>query len=226
MRTLKVWIVSLALGGLCLCPGQSASEEWGEWRSLFDGKTFSGWKLLGTGEPPTQGWKIEDGILKKIHRERGGNLASEETFEEFELSWEWLLPPGANNGVKYFVVPQRGASIGHEYQMIDDSRVGSEKGKTGSFYAVMPPKPDRKPTRIGEWNQSRIKVRGQHVEHWLNGELILRYELGSPEVLASVARSKFKSVDKFGTRVRGHILLTDHTDEAWYRNLRIRVPRN
>jgi hypothetical protein len=182
--------------------------------------------VFGREGPPPRGWQIEDGILKKIGGVRGGNLASEETFEEFELAWEWRLPPRANNGVKYFVVPERGASIGHEYQMIDDSSESSEKGKTGSFYGVLPPKSDRKPPRIGEWNQSRIIVHGQTVEHWLNGELILRYELGSPEVMAGVANSKFRSVDKFGTRVRGHILLTDHTDEAWYRNLRIRVPRD
>jgi len=225
MKTLKTWIGLLAAGGFCLGPGVSASEGWGEWQSLFDGSTFSGWRVLGKEGPPTRGWQIEDGILKKVGGVRGGNLVSEETFEEFDLVWEWRLPPRANNGVKYFVVPERGASIGHEYQMIDDSRVGSEKGKTGSFYDVLPPKPDRKPPRIGEWNQSRIAVREQQVEHWLNGELILRYELGSAEVMAAVAKSKFKSVDKFGTRVRGHILLTDHTDEAWYCNLRIRVPR-
>lgn len=224
MKTLKTWL-NLMVGATLFWAGAvSGSDGWGEWQSLFDGKTFAGWKVLGSDQPPARGWVIEDGVLKKVARERGGNLASAETFEEFDLTWEWLLPPRANNGLKYFVVPERGASIGHEYQMIDDSVVGSEKGKTGSFYDVLPPKPGRKPPRVGEWNLSRITVRGQQVEHWLNGELILQYTLGSPEVLTAVARSKFKPVEKFGTRVRGHILLTDHTDEAWYRNLRIRLP--
>jgi hypothetical protein len=225
MRSLSIrlgWLVSvLLLPGLVV----SAAEGWGEWRPLFDGKTFSGWRVSGRNAPPTQGWQIEEGILKKVAGVRGGDLISDDTFEEFELAWEWRLPPRANNGLKYFVLPERGGAIGHEYQMIDDSRVGSEKGKTGSFYDVLPPRVGRRPPRIGDWNESRIVVQGQQVEHWLNGELILQYELGSPEVLAAVANSKFKSVHGFGTRVRGHLLLTDHNDEAWYRNLRIRIPR-
>ena len=216
-----VGIVALAAGWLV----HAAEQEPGEgWRPLFDGLSFQGWRpFLGSGAPQ-KGWRIEEGILKKIARERGGNLVTEDAFEEFEFSWEWRLPASANSGVKYFVLDERRQAPGHEYQMIDDSRVGNELQKTGSFYDVLPPKPGRQPPRIGDWNESRIVVRGQKVEHWLNGERILEYHLGSPEVLEAVARSKFKDVTGFGRRVKGRIMLTDHGDEAWFRNLRIRVP--
>ena len=214
----NAWLVAGWLGGVVALGG---AED--HWRPLFDGHSFSGWRLLRQTGPPDQGWKIEDGILKKIGGQRGGNLVTIETFEEFELEWEWRIPARANNGIKYFVLEERPGAIGHEYQMIDDSMVRAEKHKTGSFYDVLAPRSDRKPPLIDEWNHSRIKVQGQRVEHWLNGEMILEYELGSPQVLKAVSQSKFKDIERFGTRLRGHILLTDHTDEAWFRNIRVRA---
>jgi hypothetical protein len=60
------------------------------------------------------------------------------------------------------------------------------------------------------------------VAHWLNGDLVLRYTLGSPEVLRGVAASKFRNVPGFGSKLRGHILLTDHQDGAAFRSIKIR----
>jgi hypothetical protein len=67
-----------------------------------------------------------------------------------------------------------------------------------------------------------VLVQGNHVEHWLNGRKVLEYELGSPAVLEAVQQSKFKTVKGFGTKVRGHVLLTDHQDECWFRQIKIR----
>jgi hypothetical protein len=72
-------------------------------------------------------------------------------------------------------------------------------------------------------NQSRIVVAGDRVEHWLNGVCVLTYQLGSPEVKAAVARSKFKGLAGFGTKVRGHLLLQDHGGEVAFRNLKVRT---
>jgi hypothetical protein len=205
-------------------PNVLTAEEAREgWQLLFDGRTTQGWRSFRKPTFPSQGWIVEDGILKKVARVRGGDIITTAKFSEFELSWEWRIPPGANNGVKYFITEERTAAIGHEYQMIDDSRVGDPKGTTAAFYAVLPPKPGKTRPRINDWNQSRVVVRGNHVEHWLNGDRVLEYELGSPEVMAGVAQSKFRAVAGFGTRIEGHILLTDHGDEAWFRNIKIRA---
>lgn len=199
----------------------SATEREAGWRLLFDGQSLNGWRVAGQAGPPTQGWVVEDGILKKQRGVRGGNLLTVETFGDFEFEWTWRLPDRGNNGVKFFVVEPRGL-VGHEYQMYNEERGGTGKGSTGAFYDVLPPRPDRKPFRTDEWNHSRVVVRGNHVEHWLNGQQILEYELGSDPVLAAVARSKFKDVHDFGCKVRGHIMLTDHTDEAWFKDIRVR----
>ncbi len=87
---------------------------------------------------------------------------------------------------------------------------------------MLPPKESKAVKPAGEINRSRILVQGKHVEHWLNGEKLLEYELGSEEVMAGVAKSKFKNVEGFGTKIKGHILLTDHKDEAWLRSIKIR----
>jgi hypothetical protein len=200
----------------------SEAERAAGWRLLFDGQSTHGWRGFRQPGFPAQGWVVEEGILKKIARVRGGDLVTEATFGDFELAWEWRLPARANSGVKYFILEERAKPIGHEYQMLDDRLAREGKYATAAFYDVLPPSPDKPAPRIGDWNQSRVRVQGAHVEHWLNGVRVLAYELGSDTVLAAVSRSKFKDVPGFGTKVRGHILLTDHGDEAWFRNLKIR----
>ena len=200
----------------------SADEQRAGWRLLFDGQTTRGWRGYRKKEFPKQGWVIEDGCLKKVAGVSGGDLVTEAEFEDFEFAWEWKLPPKANNGVKYLVLESRPSAPGPEYQMIDDSTAGGRLHATASFYEVLPPAPHAKPKPMGEWNASRIVVRGNHVEHWLNGERVLAYELGGAEVRAGVAKSKFRNAPGFGEKCRGRILLTDHNDEAWYRNLKIR----
>ena len=199
----------------------SAEEKAAGWRLLFDGKTTQGWRGFKKKDFPTTGWVVEDGWLKKAAKQRGGDIITVDKFSDFELHWEWRIPPKANNGIKYMIIEERGA-IGHEYQMIDDNVVRGGKGKTASFYDVLPPK-DHQPLKFApDSNLSRLLVQGNHVEHWLNGEKVLEYECGSKEVLDAVAKSKFKNVKDFGLKVTGPILLTDHTDEASFRNLKIR----
>lgn len=226
---MKKMLLSLLLVTFCASAAEpkmnalTADEKKAGWELLFDGVSASGWRAIKQKSFPEKGWEVKDGVLKKVAGVKGGDLISERKYSNFDLRWEWTVPAGANNGLKYFIIEERGA-VGHEYQMIsEDTREGSAMGKhtTASFYDVLAPtvKPKMKPP--GEWNQSRILVKGNHVEHWLNGEKVLEYELGSEEVKAAVAKSKFKSANPFGERVEGHLVLTDHNDEASFRNMKI-----
>ena len=195
------------------------------WQSLFDGKDINKqWRNIGRDSVTGKGWVVRDGVLIKQQGVPAGNLITRRTWTNYEFAWEWKLGRKGNNGIKYMVLEKRGA-IGHEYQMIDDRFwEKSQLSLTGTFYAVLPRDVKlAEPVRIDKWNQSRIKVDGQKVEHWLNGEKILSYTLGSERVLTGVAKSKFKRFPGFGKKVTGHILITDHKDECWFRNLKIRV---
>lgn len=204
------------------------TEKAAGWKLLFDGQSLAGWRVYGSQAKPGDGWKAEEGVLKKLKGVRGGDIITEQKFGDFELSWEWRIDVGGNNGVKYLVTEERKSAPGHEYQMIDDD--GHPDGKLGpnrqtaSFYEVLPPAADKPMKKPGEWNQSRIVIKGQLVEHWLNGVKVLEYTLGSPEVKAGIAASKFKNAVGFGEKIDGHLMLTDHQDECWFRNLKIRVP--
>ena len=138
--------------------------------------------------------------------------------------FDWRIAPGGNSGVKYFILEDRDSAIGHEYQVIDDERHADAKvgphRQTAAFYDVLPAA-DRPIKPAGEWNTTRIVVRGQTVEHWLNGKKVLQYELGSPALKAAIEKSKFKGIERFGTRQNGHILLQDHGNQVWFRTIKI-----
>lgn len=202
----------------------TSDERAAGWQLLFDGKTFAGWR--GFLNAPISGWEVKDGTLHAVAKTKGVNLVTEETFNDFELTWEWKLPWAGNNGVKYFVTEARPKAPGHEYQMLDDKnhpdgKIGPRR-QTAAFYDVLPPAANKRLNPPGEWNASRIIVRGQHVEHWLNGDRVLAYELGSPEVMAGLAQSKFAKEPGFGDKIAGRLMLTYHSDDCWFRNVKLR----
>lgn len=202
----------------------TAAEKAEGWQLLFDGKTLAGWRPYAG--KPAGGWEVKDGMLHAIARTRGVELITEKKYDNFELTWEWRLPPAGNNGVKYFVTEERTSAPGHEYQMVDDVRHPDGKigplRQTAAFYYVLPAAADKPYREAGEWNQSKIVVRGNTVEHWLNSRNVLTYEAGGAAVKAGVAQSKFAREQGFGDKVAGHIMLTYHQDDCWYRNIKLR----
>ncbi len=203
----------------------SAKEKVEGWQLLFDGKTTTGWRNFGKTAFPKGGWEVVDGCLHLVPKAQGGDIVTEACYRNFEFSFEWKLAPNANSGVKYFILEDRKAAIGHEYQLLDDPKAiptAPNKGDTAGLYDVLPPAPSSNPVRAGEFYQSLIRVEGSKVEHWLNGRLTLTYELGSEPLREAIQKSKFKGVAGFGESQEGRILLQDHGGEVWFRNLKIR----
>jgi hypothetical protein len=206
------------------------AEKKAGWILLFDGHSLDGWRAYKKPDATDSRWEVVDGALtlpakdgRDTHGER--DIITKDTFEQFELSADWKVAPGSNSGIKYFVLEDRDSAIGHEYQLIDDERhpdakVGPHR-QTAAFYDVLPAN-DRPVKPAGEWNNTRILVRGQTVEHWLNGKKVLLYELNSPALNAAIEKSKFKGMERFGKRQNGHILLQDHGDPIWFRSIKIR----
>jgi 3-keto-disaccharide hydrolase len=230
-RNVVLLVVLLIVAGLALAADSNQNtltpkEKAAGWKLLFNGTNFDGWRGYRMTGIPESGWEIKDGLLKTVPKAKGRELITVEKFNDFELSWEWRVAPAGNNGVKYLVTEDRPGAPGPEYQMIDDE--ANADGKVGlhhataAFYDVLPAPAERPLRKAGEWNESRILVQGNHVEHWLNGKKVLAFELGSEEVKAGLAKSKFAKYPDFGTKIQGHIMLTYHNDECWYRNIKIR----
>lgn len=190
---------------------------------LFDGKTLDGWTTTD-GRPVTRGWEITDGTIHLLKNADAGHIITAKEYGDFDLRFEWKISKGGNSGIKYRVRRFGKRILGCEYQILDDD--GHPDGKTakksaGSLFDVCAPNADKHLKPVGQYNSSRIVVRGDRVEHWLNEALILSIRIGSPDWKARKARSKFSEVSGFGENRNGKIMLTDHGDEVWYRNLTI-----
>lgn len=240
-------LAALVLAGPVAAQGApnllTAADRSAGWRLLFDGTTLRGWRGLGYDSVPTAHWRVVDGAIEKIasgnvpkmpdgQPANGGDLMTVDTFRDFELAFEWKVTPGANSGVKYNVSEEfslanasNHAALGFEYQVLDDSLSDDNKipsHRAGSLYDLIPPSAAKHLAPVGQWNRSRIVFRGNHGEHWLNGARIVEYELGSPRMDSLLARSKYARIRGFAERRTGHIILQDHGDEVFYRDIKIR----
>ena len=220
----------------------SAAERAGGWRLLFNGTSFAGWRGLGRDTVPTAHWKIVDGSIMKVASGNvaklpdgqplhGGDLMTTATYRDFELAFQWKVAPGSNSGVKYNVSEAMSsksanhAALGFEYQVLDDELNDDNKvpsHRAGALYDLIPPSSDKTLKPVGEWNDGRIVFRGNHGEHWLNGVMVASYDLGSARMDSLLAKSKYHSIKGFGDKRAGHIVLQDHNDAAWYRDIKLR----
>jgi hypothetical protein len=198
-----------------------------EAKPLFNGKDLTGW-TTADGKPVTgNGWVVEEGGV--LHRAaKGGDIFTAEEYGDFELTWEWKIAAAGNSGLKYRVTGYPGKGwLGCEYQLLDDSKhpdskVGPQR-QTAALYDILPPAADKPVNPIGEWNTSKVIVKGKTFEHWLNGTKVLSVDLTSETFLAARAKSKFKNVPNFAENPKGRIMIQDHNDPAWFRNITIKA---
>lgn len=201
----------------------TAEERAAGWRLLFDGESTRGWRGYRQKTCPA-GWVVKNGCLTRVAP--AGDILTEEKFENFELAIEWRISAGGNSGIFFGADESKPYpwATGPEFQVLDNAQHrdgGNTKTSAGSNYALHAPSRDA--TRpVGFFNQARIIVNNGHVEHWLNGVKIVEYELGSPDWEQRVADSKFSEMPDYGRTRRGHIVLQDHGDRVWYRNIKLR----
>jgi alpha-3'-ketoglucosidase len=211
----------------------SEEEETYGWELLFDGKSTELWNGYNKTSFPTKGWSVEDEMLivKKSGTEEdgfGGDIVTKDKYENFELTIDFMLSDTANSGIFYMVTEEEGSAIWHnapEYQILDDATYATMGVTnihfTAANYDLHPAEKDYK-NPMGEWNTARIIVNKGHVEHWLNGNKVVEYDLWTPEWEAKVKASKFKDYPGYGRTKNGQIGLQDHGHEVKFRNLKIR----
>ncbi|MFA5218341.1 MAG: DUF1080 domain-containing protein [Bacteroidales bacterium] len=208
------------------------------WQLLWDGQSTSGWRGADQNKFPQKGWEIinrtltvnESGGAESSH---GGDIITVKKYADFELSLDFRLTKGANSGIKYLVIEGlnqgSGSAIGLEYQLLDDDNhpdanqgVGGNR-KLASVYDLIPAPANKPVNPPSQWNNARLVVSGNHVEHWLNGVKMVEYDRNNQLFNALVQKSKYSVYPGFGNATEGHILLQDHGNRVSFRNIKIKT---
>ncbi len=211
-------------GDTSVSGGLTAEQRAAGWRPLFDGTSTSAWRGYKTQTFPA-GWRIVDGTLTKTGSQE--DIMTRDQFGNFELAFDWKLSTGGNAGVFYHATEEYDHIYwsAPEYQLLDDANHPDGKNRltsAGADYALYPsPAGIVKPAN--QWNSSLLVIQGPRVQHWLNGQKLLEYELWSPDWVAKVKASKFNDYPNYGLAKSGYIgIQGDHDGELTLRNIRIR----
>jgi len=242
-----IWIITIGFLWLTSCQSekpkekqQKAEEVEEKWELLFDGKTTDGWHVYGQNSVGAK-WTVKEGCLVFEGRaegtsdkitDGGGDLLTDQKFENFEFQLEWNISEGGNSGIFYLVdedtTYKEAWETSPEMQVLDnerhpDAQAGLDGNhQAGALYDLIPCRIKTvKPA--GEWNQVRIVKNNDHVEHWLNGQKVVEYDLNNPEWDEMIKNSKFAELPGFAKASPAYIALQDHDNEVWYRNIRIKI---
>ncbi|WP_276500795.1 3-keto-disaccharide hydrolase [Terrimonas pollutisoli] len=207
----------------------TSEEKKAGWQLLFDGKTTNGWRMYQN--KPADCWGVKNGELycKGSETDKSdlrADIITKDQYENFELSIDWKIAPKGNSGIMYHVTEEQNAAYltGPEYQLIDDEGYPDKLEnwqKTGADYAMYTAvKNAAKP--VGEYNTTKIVVKGAHREHWLNGVKVVEFEAWSDDWKKRKSEGKWKDTPSYGMAKKGYICLQDHGSGVWFKNIKLR----
>lgn len=201
---------------------KTTAEVSDDWHWLFNGESADAWTDKN-GNAIGEQWQIIDEALV-LTAGGGGVIVSKQSFTDFELELKWQIAASGNSGI-FYKVNRDGLSGGLEYQLLDDDNYPGHDNPihfTASLFDIYAPQVDAH-LPVGSWNHTRIVVRHPQVEHWLNGKLVLQFELGSADWQQRAANSKYAPKHDISAAEPGHIMLQDHNDRIAFRQIRIRA---
>lgn len=213
----------------------SDAEKADGWELLFDGQSTAGWHKYG-GAPVGSAWKVADGTLyldttikENWQIKDGGDIISDNEYENFHLKLEWKIAKDGNSGIIFYIHEDTAKyqwpwMTGPEMQVLDNAGHPDAKiikHRAGDLYdLISSSKETVKP--YGEWNLAEIKCVNGKLDFYLNGENIVSTTMWDDNWKKMVAGSKFKAYPDFGTYKKGKIGLQDHGNTVWYRNVMIK----
>ena len=209
------------------------AQQKSNWIYLFDGKSTQALRGYQMSSFPDQAWKIEEGALVAQTGVANIDLVTKENYKNFELMLDWKMSVAGNSGVFYYIdeaankVVDNGNSPNwldnFEMQLLDDINFNDKAPirSAGSLYDLITPTHKvLKP--VGEYNQSRLIVQANHVEHWLNGAKVVEYEIGSPALKQLISQSKYKDNPRFAQSTNGLLMFQHHGQKVWLKNIKVR----
>lgn len=219
---------ALAVAGMVAAAGFLHGAEEPAWQTLFEGKfpdAFRAYKQLNF---PYNSWGARAGELVAVPGNDRTDVMIRGTYANFEFSVEWRLAPGASSGIIYLVQegPPKAVHAGLKMALVDDDKNAEAKAnpqlQTGALYGLLVAT-NARPKAVGEWNEARVVVRTNRVEHWLNGEKVIEFDLGGEALQAAIRKSRlFKDAPELGKHTEGHIALEHGGGGVWFRNPRLR----
>lgn len=219
------------------------AEKADGWKLLFNGKDLTGWHKYG-GAPAGKMWTIDSNaihlaaMLQAGHWQSsdGGDILTNDDFENFELRLDWKIDTCGNSGIIYHITEDTAKyaypwMTGPEMQVLDnnchpDGKI--EKHRAADLYDLV--KCSTEPVKPAlQWNSIRLVSNRGHVEHWINGVKVVDVQMlqdGKPTEawLKLIAGSKFPKLPApdFGLSTKGKISLQDHGNKVWYKNIKIK----
>jgi hypothetical protein len=210
------------------------TEKNAGWQLLFDGASKSNFHVFNN-KSDGSAWQITDGQLHLDTTNKkdgkivgGGNLVTNEEYENFDLKLDWKIDPGGNSGILFYVQEgpkfQEPYHTGPEMQVLDNERhpdAKINKHRAGDLYDLIASSPETvKPA--GQWNQVEIISNNGSLQFHLNGAKVLSTTMWDDNWKKMIAASKFKQWPGFGIYKKGRITLQDHDNSVWYRNIKIK----
>jgi hypothetical protein len=228
--------VLLVTGGISMAQAPNTltkNEKKEGWKLLFDGRTTRGWHTYLRDTVGAK-WQVKDEALvfdPSQPNSGGGDIVTNESYENFELQLQWKVAKGSNSGIIFDIQedPKYGATYltGPEMQVLDNKDASDNKKQNhlaGCLYDMSGDSIVSQPRPVGEWNQVRILQDKGHLTFWLNGIRTYEGQIGSEEWNNMVAKSKFsnKMFSDFAKVAKGRIALQQHPGSSEWRNIRIR----
>ncbi len=214
----------------------ASSENTGDWVSLFDSKTFTGWHTYGQ-DSVGKAWKVEDSVIhlnslvKNGWQTAGGSdLVTDEEYSNFDLKLEWKISEAGNSGIFFYVREdttkfKNPNQSGLEVQIIDDENNKNamiEKQRDGDLVGLVSSSSAKVVKPVGQWNLSEIRSDRGKLYFFMNGQHTLSTTLWDDNWQELIDNSKFKNMADYGTYKKGRIALQDHGADIWFRNIMIR----
>jgi len=204
-----------------------------KWTVLFSGGSTEKFRGYNMKTFPADAWKIEDGALSTQTGVPNIDIVTKEAYKDFELDFEWKVSKAGNSGVFFHMQETLAHQSGngnspnwldnYEMQLLDDINFNDTAAvrSAGSLYDLIIPKNKQLKT-VGEYNHAKLIVKGNHVEHWLNGNKVVEYEMNSPEMTKLLADSKFSNNPNYGKSPDGLIMFQHHGQKVWFKNIKVR----
>ncbi|MFT6939772.1 MAG: cytochrome c [Cyclobacteriaceae bacterium] len=214
----------------------SPKEVTDGWKLLFNGNSTEGIRNFKK-ETLGRKWKAQNGTLHFVGKGEGDGwqakdggdvVITDSPYENYEFYLEWKISVGGNSGIIFNSVESEDFDYpwqtGPEMQVLDNPRHPDGQifmHRAGDLYDMIPTKfvTVNEPM---EWNRVRIVMKDGLLQQWQNGYKVVETQMWGDEWKALIAKSKFAEMEGFGMSKSGHIVLQDHGDPVWFRNIKIR----